>query len=776
MRRALAGVLIALGIVVPSHAAPPSNDACANATAVTSVPFDDHVDTLDATQEATDPRDPFNGGGPTVWYRFVPPASGTYCARSCGSDYDTTIAVVSACNGGTFYASDDDGCGMASNAIFSATAGVPVLIEVALRGAYAFPGRTGAEVLGGDLLFHVADASADSDGDGVLDCADDCPSAPNADQADADFDGVGDVCDPCVGDGADLDGDGICGGNDNCPRVANPGQEDSDGDGHGDVCDACPGVFGSVDRDGDGVCDDGGDNCPGIFNPTQIDQDNDSIGDACDRCPGELGTGTVDSDGDGRPDVCDACPNDPDDRCATLWACRGNGGITTGLDSMLLRMNPTTGAESFVGLMGVNGCNGLAFEPGTGVLYAVAVSPFVGPRTALYRVDTTTGATTRVGGLTGGGAFGDTGGDLAFRSDGALFATARFTSHLGRIDPTTGAVSDVGSSGPTNFFSQGIAFDAASTLYYADPTNLATLDPTTGAATTIAPFVYPAACGTISFIDALTFDGSGTLFGTLQCGFGSRLVTVNPATAALTTIGPTFHPARNILGITSEICGNGTREGGEECDDGNLVGGDCCSPTCTAEPAGSPCASDGDLCTADVCDGGRCAHLFPAVAGCSSAPPRRAPVTLVDAPEAKLSWRWRGTVTDALEFGPPTSATDLTLCIGDTSGHRFVSATVPQGGLCAGRPCWSPAPQGYDYLDRDRTPDGLEKITLRASPVPGKARIKLRARGTNLAIVGPPYSAPLRVRLLRNDTGACWEAAYSNPLRNDLTTFKARGD
>jgi cysteine-rich repeat protein len=34
-------------------------------------------------------------------------------------------------------------------------------------------------------------------------------------------------------------------------------------------------------------------------------------------------------------------------------------------------------------------------------------------------------------------------------------------------------------------------------------------------------------------------------------------------------------------------CGNDIVQGGEFCDDGNLVGGDCCSATCTNEPAGS---------------------------------------------------------------------------------------------------------------------------------------------------------------------------------------------
>jgi hypothetical protein len=48
----------------------------------------------------------------------------------------------------------------------------------------------------------ASDAEVDSDGDGVNDAADNCPSRANADQLDIDHDGRGDVCDP------DMDGDG----------------------------------------------------------------------------------------------------------------------------------------------------------------------------------------------------------------------------------------------------------------------------------------------------------------------------------------------------------------------------------------------------------------------------------------------------------------------------------------------------------------------------------------------------------------------------------------
>ena len=149
----------------------------------------------------------------------------------------------------------------------------------------------------------------DSDGDGIVDASDNCPSMANADQTDTDGDGVGDVCDNCINipnsNQLDTDGDGIgnvCDpddDNDGCLDIEDafpldPSEcSDSDGDGTGDNAD--------TDNDNDGVLN-SLDNCEFTPNSDQLDTDSDGIGNVCD----------ADDDGDGFSDTDEiTCGTDP---------------------------------------------------------------------------------------------------------------------------------------------------------------------------------------------------------------------------------------------------------------------------------------------------------------------------------------------------------------------------------------------------------------------------------------------------------------------------------
>ncbi len=168
---------------------------------------------------------------------------------------------------------------------------------------YSWRQQLADRILEGNHLLATTTIPPDTDGDGVGDPCDNCPTASNPDQSDTDGDGLGDACDP------DADGDGIPNHLDNCPLVPNPGQEDLDGDGVGDACDNCPAVSNpnQQDTDRDGVGD-ACDNCPLIPNLEQEDSDGDGVGDLCDNCPTVPNPSQADDDEDGLGDACDSTP------------------------------------------------------------------------------------------------------------------------------------------------------------------------------------------------------------------------------------------------------------------------------------------------------------------------------------------------------------------------------------------------------------------------------------------------------------------------------------
>ena len=142
------------------------------------------------------------------------------------------------------------------------------------------------------------DAPIDSDGDGVPDTADNCPTVANAEQVDFDSDGKGDVCD------SDDDNDGTSDDDDAFPFDASEFL-DTDSDGIGNNAD--------IDDDGDGQVDES-DPQPTIANNFVIDSDNDGVIDSVDAYPNDptkqyLGSGDLDGDGYSNDEEVDYCTN-----------------------------------------------------------------------------------------------------------------------------------------------------------------------------------------------------------------------------------------------------------------------------------------------------------------------------------------------------------------------------------------------------------------------------------------------------------------------------------
>jgi len=144
---------------------------------------------------------------------------------------------------------------------------------------------------------------ADADYDGVCDAVDKCPAVFDPTNGDLDGDGTGDVCDSDAdgdtilddGNASGVIGDNPCTGgatancDDNCRFKANANQADADSDGIGTACDTDDTTAGTpatqLDSDGDTVLD-VNDNCPAKSNATQTDTDGDGVGNTCDSNPG----------------------------------------------------------------------------------------------------------------------------------------------------------------------------------------------------------------------------------------------------------------------------------------------------------------------------------------------------------------------------------------------------------------------------------------------------------------------------------------------------------
>jgi len=121
----------------------------------------------------------------------------------------------------------------------------------------------------------------------------------------------------------------------------------------------------------------------------------------------------------------------------------------------------------------------------------------------------------------------------------------------------------------------------------------------------------------------------------------------------------------------SAACGNGELDVTEECDDGNVSDGDCCSSECTIEDAGSSCVADANICTDDVCnDAGVCEHIFDGTNDpfCESA----TTTTVSTTTTAELTTSTTLTTTSTMQS---TTTTQPANTCGDPSGDGNITTT-----------------------------------------------------------------------------------------------------
>jgi hypothetical protein len=196
-------------------------------------------------------------------------------------------------------------------------------------------------------------------------------------------------------------------------------------------------------------------------------------------------------------------------------------------------------------------------------------------------------------------------------------------------------------------------------------------------------------------------------------------------------------------------------------------------------------------CLAGVVDApAECAPTpLPASACHATTQPQRALLRIKDrTPDTgdQLAWSWlEGAATTRAQLGDPVAGeTSYTLCLyDDTAGTSSLvtSGTVPAGGTCAGRPCWSANASGLRYADKNLARKGVKLIRLKAGAA-GSASVTWLAKGdnldfTSLAPLLPFDQSPKVTVQMTNSDGECWTAAYSAPARaNDHDGFVDKGD
>jgi hypothetical protein len=221
---------------------------------------------------------------------------------------------------------------------------------------------------------------------------------------------------------------------------------------------------------------------------------------------------------------------------------------------------------------------------------------------------------------------------------------------------------------------------------------------------------------------------------------------------------------------------------GAPCDDGNPCTDDdeCAASVCvgSAVANGTPC-DDGAGCTSvDTCQAGACAGSETPHAGCLAPVAGRA-ATLVARDQVGedrdlLTWTWkRGAATSKEDFGDPTAGATFDFCIYDeTAGVSSVAYALAVPASAA----WDESSSGYDYDDPDGAVGGLRRIVFRASPVDGRARLRVNLRGSALALPGLPLDQDDQVTVQLVGENACWGATYSSSASNASDRFRARSD
>jgi hypothetical protein len=236
--------------------------------------------------------------------------------------------------------------------------------------------------------------------------------------------------------------------------------------------------------------------------------------------------------------------------------------------------------------------------------------------------------------------------------------------------------------------------------------------------------------------------------------------------------GDPCDPADSCDGVSND-CPDAVLPDDTPCSDEQFCNGEekCQTGICTA--GGIPCPTSGCDDSIDMC----------VPLGCAASPQSECRTALKsqllikdksrDAKD-KLIWKWlKGTATPQ-DFADPTATANYSLCIySGATADLAAEILVPFGAK------WSQRSKGYKYFDAGASADGIQKIMLKGNATSAKAAVLAKGRGSELPDVTPVSAEqmldlPVKVQLINQSDGTCFEGHYESARRNTAAVFKAK--
>jgi cysteine-rich repeat protein len=205
----------------------------------------------------------------------------------------------------------------------------------------------------------------------------------------------------------------------------------------------------------------------------------------------------------------------------------------------------------------------------------------------------------------------------------------------------------------------------------------------------------------------------------------------------------------------SAACGDGVKDGGELCDDGNLADGDCCTSSCQ-RPTACFASNRGGMLIKEIGDDR----------------------------DDRLFWRYYQGQSTFEDWGDPTDETAYSFCVWDDDELK-IQARIEPGGFChPRRPCWKVIgrgePQAYQYFNKATNDTGIQRLIVSTNMASGDAYISVRGLDVRLGLPGPvafdryfTQSDAVRVQLVRSDAPVCWEHVIRSHHQSIHRRFKA---